>query len=179
MPIHVAIVRRAKLGSESEFEQALRDFLHDSFADPAVMGATLLVPPPGSASREFGILRTFRDETERDAFYASPFFRRWEEWARQHTEGETERRELHGLEAWFRASVEQPPRWKMALVTFAGVYPLTSSIPPVFTWLFPTSHPLLVNAGATALIVVLLTWAIMPVLTQLCEGWIHHKRRTP
>jgi len=38
----------------------------------------MIVPPPGSDSREFGILRTFADEKERDAFYTSPIFKAWE-----------------------------------------------------------------------------------------------------
>jgi antibiotic biosynthesis monooxygenase (ABM) superfamily enzyme len=69
MPIHVAITRRVRAGCESEFQQALREFFQKSFADGGVWGASMLTPPPGSDSREFGILRTFADERERDAFF--------------------------------------------------------------------------------------------------------------
>ena len=37
--------------------------------------ASMLAPPPGSDSPEFGILRTFANEQERDAFYASALFK--------------------------------------------------------------------------------------------------------
>ena len=77
MPIHIAITRRVRPGCEAEFQQALREFFQTSFAHGCVLGATMIVPPPGSDSREFGILRTFADEKERDAFYASPIFKAW------------------------------------------------------------------------------------------------------
>lgn len=38
----------------------------------------MLTPPPGSDSREYGILRTFVGAAERDAFYASPLFNDWD-----------------------------------------------------------------------------------------------------
>src|SRR5216117_2743365 len=123
MPIHVAITRRVKPGHEAEFQQALREFFQASFGHEGVLGASLLLPLPGSDSREFGILRTFASETERDAFYASPMFKAWEQRARTLTEGEPVYRQLHGLEAWFRSPHNPPPRWKMAVATFLGVYP--------------------------------------------------------
>src|SRR4029453_3704489 len=125
MPIHMAITRRVRAGCEADFQQALREFFQTSFAQGGVWGAHMLTPPPGSNSREFGILRTFADEKERDAFYASPLFKGWEERARTLTEGEPVYRQLHGLEAWFRSPGGPPPRWKMATVTLLGVYPVS------------------------------------------------------
>ena len=74
MPLHVAITRRVRPACEAEFQQALREFFRVSFAHDGVLGPTMIVPPPGSDSREFGILRTFADEKEREAFCASPIF---------------------------------------------------------------------------------------------------------
>src|SRR5687768_3341412 len=114
MPIHVAITRRVRPGCEAEFQHALREFLQASFAHGGMLGASMLTPPPGLHSREYGILRTFADERERDEFYASPLFKSWKERAGPLTEGEPEYRQLHGLEAWFRSPNGHPPRWKMA-----------------------------------------------------------------
>jgi len=71
MPIHVAITRRLRPGRETELQQALREFFQSSFAHGGVLGATMIVPSPESDSREFGILRTFADEKDRDDFFAS------------------------------------------------------------------------------------------------------------
>src|SRR5262245_31857574 len=125
MPIHVAITRRARPGCETGFQQALREFFQASFDHGGVLGATMIVPPPGSDSREFGILRTFANEQERDDFYASPIFKEWEKKSGPLTESNSwTRRPLHGLEAWFRSPHHPPPKWKMAVATFIGVFPL-------------------------------------------------------
>src|SRR5258706_930015 len=101
MPIHIAITRRVRPGCEAEFQQGLRDFFQASFAHGGVMGASLISPPPGSDSREFGILRTFADERERDSFYRSQMFKDWNRRAAEVTEGEPQTLQLHRLEASF------------------------------------------------------------------------------
>ena len=60
----------------------------------------------------------------------------------------------------------------MALVTFVGVYPLTSLLPPFFGRLLSAWHPLAVNLVVTGLIVALLTWVLMPALTRLFDRWL-------
>ena len=172
MPIHVAITRRVKPGRETEFQQALREFFQTSFAHGGVLGATMLVPPPGSDSREFGILRTFADEKERDDFYASPMFKAWEERCQPLTDGGWSYRELHGLEAWFRSPHNPPPKWKMVIATFLGVFPLAMVLnltlgPAIREWPF-----VLRNAVFNAAVVMLLSWAVMPIVTRLLHRWL-------
>jgi hypothetical protein len=173
MPIHIAITRRVRPGCEAEFQAALKEFFQTSFAHGGVLGASMLAPLPGSDSREFGILRTFADEAERNAFYDSPMFKAWEERARTLTEGEAEYRQLHGLEAWFRSPHNPPPRWKMAAATLLGVYPTSLFLGAtvggaVHAW--PSPARSLVIAGC---MVALLTWVVMPLVTRLLHGWLH------
>jgi uncharacterized protein len=171
-PIHIAITRRVRAGCEAEFQQALREFFQMSFAHGGVLGASMLIPPPGSDSHEFGILRTFADEKERDTFYASPMFKAWDERARTLTEGEPVYRQLHGLEAWFRSPGVPPPRWKMAMITLLGVYPVSLLIGFILS---PQLRklPLALNLFiVSALIVVCLTWIVMPRLTRLFHRWL-------
>jgi uncharacterized protein len=174
MSIHVAITRHVLPGREAEFEAALREFFQASFAHDSVMGANMITPPPGSSSREYGILRTFANEAERNAFYSSPMFLAWEEKARKMTEGEAEYRPLHGLEAFFHSSSHPPPpRWKMALATLAGVYP-TSLLLGFFV--APQLHNLpraVVSLIIASCMVALLTWVVMPVVTKLLHRWLH------
>jgi antibiotic biosynthesis monooxygenase (ABM) superfamily enzyme len=173
MPIHIAITRRVRPGCEAEFQAALREFFQTSFAHGGVLGASMLTPPPGSDSREYGILRTFASETECDAFYASPMFKAWDERARTLTEGEPMYRQLHGLEAWFRAPHNPPPRWKMAVATLLGVYPVSLLIGVVLSPALKTL-PLVLNLFlVSAIIVGLLTWVVMPIVTRMLHGWLN------
>jgi antibiotic biosynthesis monooxygenase (ABM) superfamily enzyme len=172
MPIHIAITRRVRAGCEAQFQQALREFLQTSFGHGGVQGASMLTPPPGSDSREYGILRTFANEADRDAFYDSPMFKAWDERARTLTEGEPVYRQLHGLEAWFRSPHNPPPRWKMAVATFLGVFPVAMVLnltlgPVIRSWPFIVS-----NAVFNACVVALLTWVVMPLVTRILHRWL-------
>jgi antibiotic biosynthesis monooxygenase (ABM) superfamily enzyme len=182
MSIHVAITRRVRPGCEAEFQQGLREFMQASFQHGGVLGAQMLTPPPGSNSREYGILRTFADERERDEFYSSPIFKAWDARARTLTEGKPEYRQLHGLEAWFRSPGDPPPRWKMALVTLLGVYPVSLLIGIILAPQLRTL-PLALNLFVvSALIVTCLTWLVMPPLTRWFKPWLHpqgQKKESP
>src|SRR5262245_36125247 len=176
MPIHVAITRRVRPGCETEFQQALREFFQTSFGHGGVLGATMIVPPPGSDSREFGILRTFTDEKERDDFYASPTFKAWEEKCQPLTETDSRNaRPLHGLEAWFRSPQNPQPRWKMAVATFLAVFP-TAAILSLTLGVVIRSWPfILSNVVFNAAVVALLTWVVMPLVTQALHRWLHSR----
>jgi len=179
MPIHVAITRRVRPGCEPEFQQALREFFQTSFAHGGVLGATMIVPPPGTDSREFGILRTFADERERDTFYASTLFKAWEAKCEPLTETDSwTYRPLHGLEAWFRSPHNPPPRWKMAVATFLGVFPLAMILqltigPVIRDWPFIPR-----NAVFNAFVVALLAWVVMPMVTRLLRRWLQPESHT-
>lgn len=174
MPIHVAITRRVKPGCEADFQKALREFFQESFAHGGVLGATMIVPPPDSDSREFGILRTFANEKERDDFYTSQIFKAWEAKCAPLTETNSwTHRRLHGLEAWFRSPHTPPPRWKMAVATFLGVFPVATLLGVVTGPTIKSWHFLLRNAAFNVCMVALLTWVVMPLVTQALHHWLH------
>lgn len=170
MPVHVAITRKVLPGKEQEFKEALRQFLGNSFLHGGVEGAGMITALPGTDGREVGILRTFKDEAERDAFYDSKLFREWEAYASTLTESPNYR-QLTGLEAWFR-SPTPPLRWKMAVATLCGVFPtslfLSFTLVP-FIQNFPLLLRLLLMAGC---MVGMLTWLVMPIVIKLLKPWL-------
>ena len=175
-PIHVAITRRVKPGYEAENQKAFREFMQASLADAGVLGVGMLVPPPGSDSREYGVLRTFKNRDQLEDFYKSPLFKGWQERARPLTEGEPEYRRLHGLEAWFRSPGQSnPPLWKMALVTYIGVDIVTT----FFLWAIGPliqSWPFLIrNSALNVIVVACLTWVAMPLLVRVFNKWLQPK----
>ena len=177
MPIHVAITRRVRPGHEAEFQAALHKFLHASLAQDGVLGATMIVPLPGSDSREFGILRSFANERERGDFYASPLFKAWEINIEPLTESNSRTHwPLLGLEAWFR-SPNPPSRWKMAIATFLGVFPSATILNLTLGAAIRSWNILLRNAVFAACTVALLTWLVMPLVTRVLRGWLHSERK--
>src|SRR5437763_16339168 len=124
--IHVAITRRIKPGCEAEFQKALTEFFKTSFAHTGVQGVAMLVPPPGSHSNEYGIIRTFASDEERKSFYASPAFLAWKEKVSSLTEVAPTYKELNGLEAVFRnLTAPNPSIWKMAVMNYVDVATVT------------------------------------------------------
>ena len=170
MAVHVAITRKVLPGREKEFTEALHRFMGESFAHGGVHGASMITALPGSEDGEIGILRTFKDAAERDAFYNYVQFKEWEAYASTLTHTPVYR-ELNGLEAWFRSPVP-PPRWKMALVTLCGVFPTSVFLALTVAPLLQTSPMWLRLVVTASLMVAILTWIIMPLLTKILKKWL-------
>lgn len=174
--VAVLTLRTVKPGCEERFEAELHDFIVRSLHTEGQLGVHVLRPEPGSGSREYGIVRRFSDAESRERFYRSAIFQQWEQTVEPLTEGVPQRQELSGLETWFtlpgQRAVVPPPRWKMALVTLFGVWPVSLLVPrslnPIIGNLPLSMQALLVAVG----IVVLLTWVVMPVLVRILRSWL-------
>lgn len=182
-PIHIAITLRVRKQHVAEFEHALGDFAHQSLAEPGARGVHCLYPPPGSASTEYGIMRSFASAADRDAFYQTAFFKDWLARIEPMVEGEHVRRQLHGLEAWFRDPKEpMPPRWKMAMLTWVAVWLSSMLCRAIVAPVLGRSVPQFVEAALVAAgVVFILTWIAMPFVVTIAHGWLHpeSKRALP
>jgi antibiotic biosynthesis monooxygenase (ABM) superfamily enzyme len=175
-PVAVLTLRRVKPGCEERFEADLHVFIARSLHTEGQLGVHVLRPEPGSGSREYGIVRRFSNTEYRDRFYGSPLFLLWESTVAPLTEGGPKRQELSGLETWFtlpgQRSMIPPPRWKMAIVTVVGVWPVSLLVPWLLTPLTGTlSLPLQALCMAVG-IVILLTWVVMPLLVRILSPWL-------
>ena len=67
---------------------------------------------------------------------------------------------------------QAPPRYKLALLTWAGAYAAITGIlgllgPSMATWPLPLKTLLI-----SVIMVVTLTWLVIPSLTRLFRGWL-------
>jgi uncharacterized protein len=180
-PIHIAITVRVRKTHVAEFERALADFASRSLAEPGARGMQCLYPPPGSGSTEYGIMRSFASAADRDAFYQTALFKDWLARIEPMVEGEATRRQLDGLEAWFRdPKGTMPPRWKMALLTWIAVWLISMLVPAILAPVLEPNFPQVLRAGLIAAgIVVILTWVAMPLLVKIAHPWLHPKNKSP
>ena len=178
--VHCAITRVVREGKEAEFEEALKRFVARSLNHHGTTGAHLLRPADASKPREYGILRSFRSESHMREFYASDLFKQWQSEVADLVEGEPVHRQLHGLEAFFRGvgAKAPPPRWKMAFVTWLGVFPVVLLWSRVLPPFLQPLHPFVVTAVVTGVAVITLTWLVMPFLTGRFAAWLHPKPPT-
>lgn len=84
---------------------------------------------------------------------------------------------LTGLETWFtlprKPMKAPPPRYKMAIVTWLGVFFTINLLNRLLVSLLSGVPTLLKSLLVTGLTVVLLTYLIMPHLTQLFRKWLY------
>jgi len=178
--ITVCISRTVKPGCEADFERALHEFVHRSLALPGQQGVHVMRPAPGSGSRDYGIIRKFSSREALTEFRTSPEYLAWNQLAVELTEGSGQTEELCGLESWFtlpHAPLRPFPKWKMAVATFAGVYP-TAAILNVTLGRAIQPWPFIVGSAVfNACMVSLLTWLVMPLVTRALHGWLHPNER--
>ena len=173
--VTAVVRRRTKPGCEEPFESAMQEFIAFALSFPGNRGIHVLRSDQANP-REYTVVDRFADAAARKAFTNSDAYREWMVRLRALTEEEPHIEEAGGTSGWFtvpgRPTVKPPPKPKMALVTFLGVYPLTSLLPPLLKGLLPGWHPLLLNVVVTGLVVACLTWAVMPILTRLFRRWL-------
>lgn len=173
--VTVVVRRRTRPGCETDFEQAMQEFICFALSFPGNRGIHVLRSEQGHP-RDYTVVDRFADMEARRAFTASAPYKDWMLRLRALTEEDPFIQEMSGLSGWFtlpdQPHAHPPPKPKMALVTFLGVYPLTSLLPPFFGKLLPDWHHLLRNVLVTGLIVALLTWVVMPFLTKALRRWL-------
>jgi antibiotic biosynthesis monooxygenase (ABM) superfamily enzyme len=178
--ITVSITRTVKPGCEADFEKALHDFVQRSLSLPGQLGVHVMRPAPGSGSREYDIIRKFASREALAEFRTSPEYLEWNQLAVELTEGGGRTEELNGLESWFTlpgAPLFPLPKWKMAIATFLGVFPVAMTLnltlgPAIQSWNF-----ILSSVAFNACVVALLTWVVMPIITRSLHNWLHSEER--
>ena len=169
--------RRARPGREAEYEVILREMLAKIRGFTGFLGGDLI--PPETPGEDYQLVVRFASEPELQTWDMSDARLELLERMKEVAEGEPEFRKLSGLEAWFEPAVVpasmHPPRVKMAVVTWMGIFPVVS----LYLWLvslwpgFQDLPFLPRTAVFTALIVATMTWVVMPRLTRLMRGWLN------
>jgi antibiotic biosynthesis monooxygenase (ABM) superfamily enzyme len=179
-PVTVDVVRQVKPGYEAEFELALADVLTAAEGFHGHLGTNVL-RSTDSDHLEYRIIYKFA--------YMS-CLKKWEESAIRaklleklncFTLGEGKVQRLTGLETWFTlpmpAGMKAPPRYKMVLMSWIVIFPLSNVIPPVLQKVFAPLPPVPRSAIAALCMVALMTYVVMPRVTKLFSFWLYPKSK--
>lgn len=177
-PVLLLVSRRAKPGYEAEFESRMSEFITSAEIFPGCLGAQLVHPGDEEAVEDtlYHALMAFKDvvslenwqqSSERAAGIAS---------ISPYIEGPAVVRGISGLAHWFQplsgAKQGQPPRWKIAVVTWLGIFPTVYFL---FLLLGEVLAPWTLFARIlllTVLVVAIMTWGVAPQLTRLLRPWL-------
>lgn len=177
-PVSMIVTRRVKPGSEQQFEAWLRDYAREAESKPGHLG--LQIVRPARTERTYTVVANWDCSADLQAWLQSDEHNQWLQKVRPLLEEEEKRQVTTGLETWFTpsgtASIIPPPRWKMFAVTWCVAWLL---VWPLDLWYAPVIAPLpaLLRAGAfTLVIVVMLTYVLMPSATRVLHGFLYPKR---
>ena len=174
-PLTTVVTWRVRPGSERAFEAWRHEIAAAALEFPGHMGINVITP--GGSQREYVVIFRFDTYEHLRAWQVSDIRRELLKKAEPFRESEPSYRLESGLEYWFAppGAPASPPRWKMAMVTVLGVWPVSMLVPwllnPLTAHLPQLLKALIVSVG----IVIVLTWAAMPVLVKILGPWLEQR----
>jgi antibiotic biosynthesis monooxygenase (ABM) superfamily enzyme len=175
-PVTTTVTRRVKPGHEASYEQFLEGIIAAATRCPGHLGVEVF-RPASAAAGEYRIVYRFDSREHLRAWLDSDEHEAWLQRAEPHVIGPMGTQFVTGLETWFTLPGEPgtppPPPYKMALVTWATIFPLITLVVLVIgPWIKGLALvPRL--AITTAVTVPIMTWLVMPRVTRLLRGWLY------
>jgi uncharacterized protein len=176
-PVTTTVTRRVQPGHEAAYEAFLEGIIGAASAFPGYLGVEVFRPTPGGHGGEYRTVYRFDSAAHLHAWLDSPQRAAWLARAEPHAAGPIRTQVLTGLEGWFTLPAQPgtppPPPYKMAVVTWATIFPLITLV-VVATAPLLGPLPLLARlAVTTGVTVPLMTWVVMPRVTRLLHPWLY------
>ena len=174
--ITAVLSQLVRSGRESGYEEWLKGVSAAAAKFPGHCGVSI-IRPKNSAHPEYVIILRFERYCDLKNWLESDIRKEWIERSRPLVQQPQDIQMLTGLETWFnlpdKTLKPAPPNYKMAVVTWLGVQVITILISYFFTP-FLSKLPFLLNLSlANALVVIGLTYLVMPGLTRLFYRWLY------
>ncbi|MDX9759960.1 MAG: antibiotic biosynthesis monooxygenase [Bacteroidota bacterium] len=175
-PFTTVVRRRVKPGKEDEFEQWLKGVTRDAVTFPGHLGVGV-IRPTSKKRPEFIIVFRFDTYDHLIGWETSEIRRAWVQRVQPLITGETSVQRMTGLEYWFTApghpGSAPPKRWKMATVTWLALAPIVMIVQPLLTPLLAPLPTWLQITIMAAVMVMTMTWIVMPQMTKLFSFWLY------
>ncbi|RCJ34720.1 antibiotic biosynthesis monooxygenase [Nostoc minutum NIES-26] len=177
--VTVVITQLVKPGCETAYEAWLKDITSVARTYLGHLGTNVIRPQPG-VRPEYVIIFRFDRYANLKTWMTSRDREYWLTQAKPFVESEPQVQQLSGLEAWFSLPgqpLKTPPRYKTALLTWAVVYVLINLLNTFLRPLLGNLPPLIASLIITIIMVVLLTYVVMPRVSRLFSYWLYAKSR--
>jgi antibiotic biosynthesis monooxygenase (ABM) superfamily enzyme len=187
-PVTLIVTRKAKAGKTEEFERWLDGFIHEAMKFEGHLGVNI-IRPPNMSNLEYAIILRFDNFENLAKWEKSEIREKWIEKGKDLTEGKAKVEKQIGLEFWFTPGLDssvstvieerqlhQPPRYKMAIVVTGIIFILASVLIPQVEQATVGLPILLSRFVGVAIMVLLMTYVIMPSLTRLLRPWLLKKQ---
>ncbi|MEL6930196.1 MAG: antibiotic biosynthesis monooxygenase [Cyanobacteria bacterium J06600_6] len=181
-PVTVVITRRVKPRCKKAFEKFISGITASAMTFEGHLG-TNVFRPSNPTDNEYRIIFKFDHASNLQIWQESECRRQWLARAESLRLEPPRIRIITGLETWFTLpasaqTVLPPPRYKMATITLLALFPaiqLSNLTLVPFLKLFPL--PLwLRSLISTAILVLLMTYILMPRMTKLFSKWLYPQK---
>jgi antibiotic biosynthesis monooxygenase (ABM) superfamily enzyme len=174
--VTVLVNRVVAVKLEAAFVITLTGLLEAFGRFPGTSGSVVFRRESGQEV-EFSILKRFSSTAAHDAWLASPEFARWRAAVAPATPTPGHVRRYSGMDAFFVSAKapDAPPRWKMAVVLFFAVLPMSLAMS---RWVAPALAHLSLFTGSlitSVAMVLAMTYAVVPLLTRIFQPWLQAK----
>jgi len=177
-PVTVIARHAVRPGKEDQFEAWMAGISRACGAFPGYLGTELIRPPAGEDDHNYVCIFRFDDYPHLKKWMESEERAGWLEKAHPLCAEKIRIDQYRSLEYCFTNDKHQsdpPPKYKMALVTFAVIWPLVHFVPKTMMPVLP--GPNWLKEGLTVLTIVLLTtFLLMPAFTRLLEPWLFRRK---
>ena len=155
--------------------------MHESLKFKGYMGVSI-IRPPDPANPEYIVIIRFDNYHNLAKWENSEIRRKWLEKSKDVIEDEPKVAKQTGLEFWFTpifgntAPVLEPPRYKMAIVTGAVIFVILNTLLPLIQSITVGVPDLLEALILVVVLILLMTYVIMPIITWLLRPWLSKKK---
>jgi uncharacterized protein len=177
--VTVVISQLVKPGCEKAYEAWVKDITKVARTYIGHLGTNVIRPQSGVRS-EYTIIFRFDNYKNLKTWMESRDREYWLTQAKSLVDSEPHVQQISGLEAWFSIPsqpLQTPPRYKMALLTWAVVYVLINLLNTFLTPLLRSLPALIVSLIVSGIMVALLTYVVMPRISRLFSKWLYAKSR--
>src|SRR5262245_40699222 len=169
-PVTATVTRRVKPGHEAAYEQFLAGIGGAAKAFPGYLGEEVFRPASAEGG-EYRIVYRFDSPAHLRAWLDSGERAAWLARAEPHVASPMRTQYLTGLEGWFTLPTQPgappPPAYKMAVLTWATIFPLITLVVVVSAPLIG-KLPLVPRRACAPLVTgALMTWVARPRATRL------------
>lgn len=178
-PLTVVVSRRVKKGQEVEFEKLSSQMTERASAFPGYLGAAMF-RPSSADDPEYRIVFKFRDRDTLTAWEESEERAELLEQIESLLVQPSEREITSGIVTWFtlpgQNPVKPPPKWKMTIVSWLALYPAVTLVFVLFGDLLASVPLLLRTLVVTVVVMLLMTYVLMPRMTRWFSFWLFPDR---
>lgn len=180
-PEEITVVwsRRAKPGRHAALADVIDRLARAMSAAHGYEGVVTLRPQAGHPPL-FTMVAHFASQADLDAWVSSEIRGRLYAEAEAESVGGLDVQQATGLEGWFQMPgqplVVPPPRYKMAVLTWAAIFPLLVIANLIATPLLLHVSPLVRLIPISILLIALMTWFVMPQMTKWFRFWLYPQK---